>query len=160
VANAQRGAAYLDAMASRHDPRASRFPLGGHEIARARDNGMRPAHAVIVSLCGWHERESNPQVVATGPNHDWAFLAGLGVFVFVNKDSEHVQRTLRALARPCERIDVWDVGTKRGMTIWPIWKGVNVPEVHYCPLEDRRDAIFLRWGRLTWLPSENRRFAE
>lgn len=136
-----------------------RMPTGAFAIAQARDNGMRPADPVIVSLVGMLPEESNPVVVVHEKRHDWRFMLGLKCYVFVNPASQFVQETLLALARNVECMWLWDVERKRGMDLWPIWRGLNVPEVHgYCALEERRDAIFERWSSVRWLCIDNQRF--
>lgn len=135
------------------------LPHGAEPIAVARDNGQRPADPVVVSLCGRLSGFSNPQVFPYAPNHDWSFMVGLEAIVCVKPSSPHVQRILRALAVPCESpIALWDVDAQRGMDLWPIWVGVQLPEIHIAPLEDRRSAIFKRWGFSRWMPRENRAF--
>jgi hypothetical protein len=137
-----------------------KLPRGAHEIAQARANGMRPELPVIVSMVGALPHEANPTVHADGPNYDWRFLAELDVFVFVSPQSQSVQALLKAIAHQTERIFLWDVVARRGMDLWPIWKGVNVPEVHGTSnLADRRRAILARWGQFRWWPAENERFA-
>lgn len=134
------------------------LPAGASEIVKARERGLRPAASVVVSLCG-RVGFGNPQVRVFAPSHDWSFMAGLDAIVCVNPASKFVRETLDGLARPVERMLVWDVERQVGMDLWPVWKGVNVPELHTIPLSDRRDAVFVRWQTIRWLPSENRQFA-
>lgn len=134
------------------------LPAGAEEIVRARENGKRPEHSVVVSLCGRMDF-ANPQVRVFAPKHDWAFMAGLDAIVTVKPSSPFVKETLAGLARPAEHILVWDVERQAGMDVWPVWRGVNVPELHGLPLEDRKRAVFARWERVRWLPGENKRWA-
>lgn len=137
-----------------------KLPIGAEEITRVRAQGKRPADAVVVTLCGWRREFRNPQVLATRADHAWSFLAGLDVIVCVTRESKNVRSTLRAIATWAESpIALWDPEAQQGADIWPVWKGANVPEIHLAPLKARREAIFVRWAKSTWLPSENRRFA-
>jgi hypothetical protein len=134
------------------------MPIGAFPIAKARDNGMRPAEQIIVSLCGWRPGIANPQVLVTGPNHCWDFMAGLEALVFVQPGAKYLAPTLRALAEPCETLSLWDVERRQGLDVWPVWKGLNVPEVRKTLLSERRGAIFLRWESYPWSMPENARF--
>lgn len=131
------------------------LPIGAPDLIAMRRNGKRPAAPVIVSLCGRRDEAGNVQVVATQPDHDWRFLAGLDVFVYVDGPNEAVPRVLRSLAAPCEYIGLWDITARRGMDLWPVWAGTG-REFHYLPLEHRKRAKFLRWQKLTWRPGWNR----
>lgn len=134
------------------------LPTGAAEILRARENGKRPDTPIAVSLCGplgW----ANPTVYVNQAKHDWVFAMDLDVIVVVKPAASFVQQTLSGLARFARSVALWDLERGRGMDLWPVWKGVNVPELHEVSLEDRRRAVFVRWARVAWLPGENRRFA-
>lgn len=126
----------------------STIPRGAHAILKAREAGQRPALPVIVSLVGPLSEMANPVVEVQGPAHDWRALAGLECYVYVTRASQYVQETLRGLARVAAAIWLWDVEAKRGLDLWPVWKGVNVPEVPgFLSVESRREAVFLRFGK-------------
>lgn len=88
-------------------------------------------------------------------------MAGLEAIVCVNSSSRFVDETLHGLARFADYIAVWDVDRKLGMDLWPIWvarNGGDAPCVSF-DLQDRSKFTFKRWGKVTWLPGENKRFA-
>lgn len=129
------------------------LPRGAVEIVEARANGMKPADPIVVNF-GDRLPWRYPQVFPWRSDHDWAFMAGLEAMVCVSGPHPLLQSTLRALARPCEVISLYDPKAVLGMDIWPVWKGVATPEIHVVPLADRRDAIFVRWAFARWISSD------
>lgn len=152
---------YAVAQRSRSDEERGPLPQGAKAILDARRHGRRPALPLVVSLCGRRDDVSNPQVLAWQAGHDWRFAAGLDCFVFTRPATKDLaQRILLELARVVKSLALWDIETKRGMDLWPIWRGVHRSELHHqLTIEEAANAIFVRWGRLTWLPGQNLRFA-
>lgn len=138
------------------------LPAGAFDIARARDNGMRPAHAVIVSLCGRRDEfQANPQVVVTRPNHDWRFMLGLDAIVCVDRKAQQfAPKVLHDLARVVDRsIELWDVEAARGMSLYPVWRGADKRELFDVRLKNRDGLPLARWERYRWSDAENHWFA-
>lgn len=128
-----------------------RLPYGADEIMRARENGMAPADPIIVSCVGKLD-EANPVVIPNDARHDWRFLAGLEVFVFVGRGARFVKETLQGIA-PYAREDIalWDRDQQRGMNTLAVWD--------YDSKTWKRKRL-TGWAYLTWSEHENRRFAQ
>lgn len=126
------------------------LPRGAQEIVDARVNGMKPADPIVVNL-GERLPWKYPQVFPWRSDHDWDFMAGLEAMVCVSGQHPLLRSTLRGLAKPCEVISLYDPKAVRGMDLWPVWKGVNTPEIHVAAIEDRRDAVFVRWAHAHWV---------
>lgn len=136
------------------------LPIGALDIAQARDNGMRPRDPVIVSLVG-RVNEPNPQVLVTRADHDWRFLAGLEVLVYLRRGADHAKATLRGLAGYAARISVWDVDAKRGIESKPVWRlTAGVLKGHeYAGAPLAKPAKFSRWESTSWPAYWNEWFA-
>lgn len=127
------------------------LPAGAFDIAQARDNGMRPADPVIVSLVG-RVAERNPQVLVTRADHDWRFMADLEALVYLRRGAKFAQATLRGLAGIAARVSLWDVEEKRGVDLVPVWQlsDGRLKGHEYRGRPTIRPAKFSRWDVEAW----------
>lgn len=135
-----------------------RLPPGAVDIANARAHGLKPAEPVIVSLVGWVKESRNPVVVADGPGYSWGFLTGLDVLVYFRGDAAVLRALLAKLAYVTECIGVWNVSTREGASVFPVF-AARGGELHYLHLKLRRGKRLLRWNSSSWTKVENERFA-